>query len=225
MSFSVDGSDAAPYFIAAQPGETPRQRSNRHRKILNRMWNDVRTDHGVKCGRERLIDACNYILDRCTLDVSRPFGPGALMGDDMWDCWIAHIHADAKGRSRLSIRWNFTGAAYDERHKAHFRPWHVVWIVMSAEHRIPRGKSYSHLCHNECCVNPRHGVWETIGYNINRNFCQTASHVVVQHSDNVAYVYRVCPHEPPCLRPVVVSAASALAFPLVAPAFPPAAPQ
>jgi hypothetical protein len=208
-------SDGEPYYMAPPPEEETRvQRSNRHRKMLNRMWLDERTDHGVKNGRARLKDACEYILDHCSVDLERPCTPSVLFNDDAWDCWMCYIHVDKKGRCRMSIRWNFTGAAYDKRNKAHFRPWHIVWIVLSSDHKIPRNKSYSHLCHNDCCVNPRHGAWETIGDNIQRNFCQTASHLIVTWPDGDVRVWTLCPHTPPCLRPVRLPSDACATLPL-----------
>jgi hypothetical protein len=83
--------------------------------------------------------------------------------------------------------------------KRNFRPWHIVWII-EKDKEAPTNLQYSHRCHNENCVNPEHGTWETDFDNKNRNGCKNCSHLILPDD----LVITVCPHDPPCLRPVKI---------------------
>jgi len=64
----------------------------------------------------------------------------------------------------------------------------------------PKGKQYSHRCHQENCVNPIHGVWEDDYYNKDRNGCKSGSHIIMPDES----IIQICPHYPCCLTPVYI---------------------
>lgn len=104
-------------------------------------------------------------------------------------CIICTSSLDGRGRSQRSIR------VYGK--KINFRPWHIMWIAINNKF-APTNLQYSHRCHNENCINPDHGLWETDQLNKDRNGCKNTSHVILPDDR----VIQVCPHNPPCLTPV-----------------------
>jgi hypothetical protein len=63
--------------------------------------------------------------------------------------------------------------------------YHVVWC--DENNKPPPAKIglvYSHLCHERCCVEPQHGIWETMAMNTSRDDCRNGA---------------ICKHRPACL--------------------------
>jgi homing endonuclease-like protein len=72
----------------------------------------------------------------------------------------------------------------------------MIWIAYN-DQPAPIGLQYSHRCHNENCINPNHGIWESDQNNKSRNRCANSSHVILPNHD----IILTCPHKPPCLTP------------------------
>jgi hypothetical protein len=103
-------------------------------------------------------------------------------------CLSCNSSKDSRGRCQKMIR------VYGKRYN--FRPWHMIWIAVN-EGPSPLGLQYSHRCHNENCINPGHGIWETDQQNKDRNRCQNSSHIILPDDT----IILTCPHVPPCLTP------------------------
>jgi len=72
----------------------------------------------------------------------------------------------------------------------------AVWTKQ--EQLVPHGHNASHLCHNPGCIRPDHLVIETCGKNNRRVACPCWCFVPgTDHQQRM----RICPHDPPCLRP------------------------
>lgn len=83
--------------------------------------------------------------------------------------------------------------------------YHITWVAMfglpPAEPRL----GYSHRCHEPCCVNARHGLWENIRGNNSRNRCKDGrSHMLLDNGEQGQYLITNCPHDPPCLSGTTV---------------------
>jgi hypothetical protein len=105
-------------------------------------------------------------------------------------CLLSTNSVDTRGRAQTTKR--------EGKVKHSFRPWHITWM---AEHgKAPEDKQYSHRCHNENCVQPSHGRWETDQENKSRNACKSCSHVVLPDTKCIL----LCPHKPCCLTPRLV---------------------
>jgi len=111
-------------------------------------------------------------------------------------CLITQASVDTRGRPQVSLRLTIDGVT----RRYHFRPWHLTWFYKYGP--IPDTTlQYSHRCHNEMCINPEHGVWETDQQNKDRNSCRTGSHLILPDRT----VVTLCPHNPCCLTPVYLS--------------------
>lgn len=75
------------------------------------------------------------------------------------------------------------------------KAYHVTWCQANPDQALNPNLDYSHRCHNKTCVEPTHGVWETVPQNNSRNKCQGGSHVFLP---NGRYLL-LCPHDPSCL--------------------------
>jgi len=80
--------------------------------------------------------------------------------------------------------------------KHNFRAYHITKITIDGP--APRGREYSHRCHEPRCVNTVHGVWEHGRYNKDREGCINASHLILPDLT----IIRLCPHDPVCLTPI-----------------------
>jgi hypothetical protein len=196
--------------------ESKRQAGRDLRITLNLMWEDTETPVAIrgtaKSGRQQLQDNCDAILNDSVApgDCQRAL----LCGGAEWTCTISGASRDTRGRARKTIRTKHLSSDGLSVKKAHFRPWHIVWLVKSAA-PLPVGEEqYSHRCHNENCVNYRHGVWESDGMNKSRDDCRSGSHVILLDDASPAKVITLCPHQPCCLRPVVKRLSDALPLPI-----------
>lgn len=156
--------------------------------VLNAMYRDTlktSADGRRKTGREQIEEAAGSL--RMKAEESKSNQP-ELLGEQ--PCRISTCSVDGRGRAQRSIRVDGT--------KRNFRPWHIVWIDKYGE--APSGLQYSHRCHEENCIEPTHGVWESDPLNKARWACGRCSHLILPDGTSV----RICDHSPHCLRPFVV---------------------
>lgn len=151
-------------------------------EVLNTMYSDT-------VGRQQLSRNAKSILDSCVADDSV-----VILGQ--LPCRITTQSIDGRGRAQRAMRVpTFTKG----QKKTNFRPWHITWIDANGEAPVNR-LQYSHRCHNQNCCEESHGLWESDVRNKERWSCRTCSHLILPDGR----VYCICPHEPCCLRPLIV---------------------
>lgn len=144
-----------------------------------------------KSGLEQISDNARQIRREASPkhnQISEHFGLGP--------CLISSNSLNGLGRPVKSIKWQLPTGSYQKRD---FMAYHVTWV---AEHgRIPDvNLSYSHWCHDACCVNPLHGGWESLPENSARNKCERNSHLVLPNGAIIV----LCQHQPVCLSPRIL---------------------
>ncbi|KAI1781092.1 hypothetical protein F4818DRAFT_26682 [Hypoxylon cercidicola] len=83
--------------------------------------------------------------------------------------------------------------------------YHITWVAMFGLPPAEPGLSYSHRCHEPCCVNPKHGVWEPMRKNHARNTCRDGrSHMLLDNGEEGRHLITNCPHDPPCVSGTAV---------------------
>lgn len=153
--------------------------------VLNNMYldQDEAKDGKRKTRKQQLLDNAASILQSAnTLErvIALGYAP----------CKVTTLSLDGRGRAQRSMRI--------DAGKVNFRPWHITWIASKGV--APLGLQYSHRCHEENCCEPTHGLWESDAQNKGRWSCRECSHLVLPDGRCVV----VCPHEPCCLRPLVL---------------------
>jgi hypothetical protein len=167
-----------------------------NRQLLNVLWNrrsikNNRAGRPDKDGKQQIIDNSISILNGAT-----SFNAQRLTLLQEKPCKISTLSLDSRGRPQRSMRVKLN----DESKKVNFRPYHLTW--MAANETIPSNTllQYSHRCHQPCCVEPTHGVWEIDIDNKNRNKCVNCSHVIFNNQ-----LITLCPHNPTCLTPQMIT--------------------
>lgn len=137
--------------------------------------------------RDQLSRNAISIIKACEVDSTV-----AILG--VSPCLITTLSLDSRGRAQRSMRVpHFTG-----QEKTNFRPWHITWIDKNGV--APVELQYSHRCHNENCCEESHGLWETDQNNKFRWSCRLCSHLLLPNGR----IFKICPHEPCCLKPLIV---------------------
>jgi len=157
--------------------------------VLNKMYleEDLHSSK-KKSSKNQLLDNAAEIMKTATLvPLQTPF-----FQDIKTPCLLAENSFDGRNRSQRTMRVHLRG---ENKRKSNFRPWHITWI--SAYGVTSINLQYSHRCHNENCVQPEHGVWESDLDNKSRNGCRSASHLVLPDGT----VILICTHSQCCLVP------------------------
>ena len=141
------------------------------------------SDKRVKSNKEQLLNAAKDILYKATACES-------VTALKVSPCLLSTASVDGRGRAQRAMRVN--GRRFN------FRPWHITWIAENGA--APEQLQYSHRCHNENCVEPSHGLWETDLENKARWSCRVCSHLILPNKKCLA----LCTHKPCCYRPKVV---------------------
>ena len=105
-------------------------------------------------------------------------------------CLECTVSLNGLGRPVKSIKWQLPNGDFAKRD---FMAYHITWVAANGPIPDPQ-LSYSHLCHNGLCVEPKHGLWETLADNSARNVCRANSHATLPNGA----VLTICPHNPAC---------------------------
>lgn len=160
-------------------------------EVLNDLYDRPKLKTNMTTGRPALSGRAQITANalQCTLSATKVVN-SASTWLQLGECELSNNSRDGRGRPQKSIRVTLENVSK----KLNFRPWHLTWIAKNG--KIPDcTKQYSHLCHNETCINPNHGVWETDQANKDRNHCRTASLIRLPNGA----ILKICPHQPPCL--------------------------
>jgi len=159
-------------------------------KRLNEAWNS-----DIQGQRKNLIDSAARIQTKVE-NISIKAKTKAkllsiLLDKELKPCKISTYSKDGRGRAQMQLRKIAGGG--------HYRPWHIAWMA-AKNTSIPSGAltgkvEYSHRCHNENCVEPTHGIWESSRKNKSRWKCTKAAFVVLPNSTSI----RLCKHSKCCL--------------------------
>lgn len=159
-------------------------------EMLNNLVEDSDrdADKRVKTGQRQLADNSASILTNTVLD-QKPSALGVL------PCRVSQQSLDGRGRAQRAMRVDGI--------KVNFRPWHITWISANGKAPVDNNNAveYSHRCHQENCVEPSHGVWESGATNKDRWSCRTCSHIILPNGKCV----QLCGHNPCCLVPVTLT--------------------
>ena len=141
-----------------------------------------------KSGEDQIKDNARDILGKSIIQTNQP---AEVLG--LGPCMISTASLDGRGRPVRSMRVTANEQAAIKRE---FRAYHVTWVAEFGV--IPDiTLQYSHRCHNELCVNPKHAVWESDLENKSRNMCRQHSHLRLPNAATI----RLCPHLLPCISP------------------------
>ena len=180
------------------------------RTLLNQLFNKPQQPRTGVAGRPGLSGR-NQIqgIGTRALQGSSPFPNPIAIHHNLGDCQLQTASLDTRGRPQKTVRFTLPGI--DKEFKMSFksvlsiypplttltsiaRTYHITWIGRYGQITSPT-LEYSHRCHQECCINPSHGVWETSKDNQARDGCKFGGTFILPNRQ----VLVRCPHTPVCL--------------------------
>lgn len=131
-------------------------------------------------GKDMIQDAAQAARERARLQPHK-----AAEAAGCGPCEIIDAKNVRMVRPSTTFRTTFDGETVSKK----FCPtYHVTWVAEYGPIPDPPvggiSLEYSHICHQGCCINPKHGVWESATANITRNYCRVPE--------------EACFHQPQC---------------------------
>lgn len=172
-------------------------------KFLRRVWEKVNPPPSkgkgrpLKTGPEQIQDKAKVASDNATVHAN-PIAVALGLGN----CQLGALDPHRTIKRPVTPLQATMGL---KREKKVILQYHLTWVAKYGPPATNPGDEYSHRCHQPCCINPLHGLWEQGGKNRGRGGCADGkSHWLLTLDCGTRKLMLNCPHDPCCLSGTVV---------------------